>query len=741
MFSIPQTAFFLLFFSLLFLLLVFGETTYGIPLLGALVLLCLVSIRWTKLQVKKSSVLPLLFFGGYTVWSAVSLLQTVSVPLTLSALMFTASSFVLFFFVTNRNTQILPSSMLLLGSCILAAVFSVLTFIYTLFPGASQFLPSVTLLTAYYGHNQAALLFLMTIPLLWVFAEQKKSFFARYGLLLVIAGLFLSFARAAIVLGAVEILLLWRTTQDVKLRRLGRVLSLSAFLVVSIVVLLSAFAGKNAESCPFPVYQQQLCKPVHTELRPAYWMQAIEAWQEKPISGWGGGTFSIISAALQKVPGHYTGYAHNEFLQAFAEYGVLGGALFLGFCLSLLVHAVRQFQSTSEQRLHQRKQFALALGICFAIALALIDFSWHMIGLWLFFLVLVGSWLSESHNDHGDEIPTLLRATTKLLRVEVVLVSTAVIVWSLAFIASTVLWQKAAYEQSIQLFPFAYWRVEDVLRSDAKVRPETRSWLLSLYGHHYRMWLAAAEQSGEKEKAELYQKAIQLDPLSQQRRLMYLQAEYDAKNWDAFMMALQEWYELQLSGELKDIEYEEHGKVAQLAIQAAHHVYVTDRYRGVQLYILGYQIQPGQFGVTDLVLFSDIERIPIDQLIPLLDTVNFVDVWKYSTVIADRLAGELTTALAQGKSEQSVRLTQLMLKFDERTWYLEEIITKEWYRRAARPETYQPNPLHIAVVESYMRSIAVWEAYTKLLFNPGVKSEVSAEWQRWQTEQAVSSQE
>ena len=96
------------------------------------------------------------------------------------------------------------------------------------------------------------------------------------------------------------------------------------------------------------------------------WNAALAMFQERPLTGWGGGTYQFVYAPFQRAQDRTIistnnadgGNAHSEYLGPLAEQGVLGLVFvlgLLGFCLHLGFRV--------QNGLHDPEQRALAMGI------------------------------------------------------------------------------------------------------------------------------------------------------------------------------------------------------------------------------------------------------------------------------------------------------------------------------------------------------------------------------------------
>lgn len=97
-------------------------------------------------------------------------------------------------------------------------------------------------------------------------------------------------------------------------------------------------------------------------IRIAMWKEALKAWSEKPLSGYGAGNYRIYSDKITKK--HYTSnvffrHAHNDFVEVLFESGPFAFIAYLGLFIAALWFSIRTlFQRTYSK---ERKFVALVL--------------------------------------------------------------------------------------------------------------------------------------------------------------------------------------------------------------------------------------------------------------------------------------------------------------------------------------------------------------------------------------------
>ena len=203
------------------------------------------------------------------------------------------------------------------------SVSCLVSFALLFFPDFARILPLMNLLYPTYGHNHIVDLLLFGIPIglyRYVETKDKKILFL---LILFFVTLIFSFARGAIALVGVFVLLFARRNKSYR----KPLLLLFGFIVVLLIGV--SMVGK-LDIPMFGNYKISITKPrLLQDGRFEYWRQALVATRERPWFGFGPGTFSLESRRLQARPGSYSWFAHSFPLEILVETGVVGFVLFV----------------------------------------------------------------------------------------------------------------------------------------------------------------------------------------------------------------------------------------------------------------------------------------------------------------------------------------------------------------------------------------------------------------------------
>jgi O-Antigen ligase len=185
-----------------------------------------------------------------------------------------------------------------------------------------------------------------------------------------------------------------------RVRGIGRLLVLLAALVLVLGVIAVALSGRGltgtishawsgftategtSDSSPSRLLS------VDSENRWVWWKEAVGAFSDRPIEGWGGGSFAAVHL-LYRDNTLSTTQAHSVPLQLLAETGIVGAALAIGafgLLLAVALAAVRRLPNGRERLLAA----ALLAGACTYALHSTYDWDWAIPGVTLPALVFLG---------------------------------------------------------------------------------------------------------------------------------------------------------------------------------------------------------------------------------------------------------------------------------------------------------------------------------------------------------------
>lgn len=239
----------------------------------------------------------------------------------------------------------------------LLLVAAMLAFIGIVFFLFSQNFTYLRLSSTFYNHNGfSGFLIVPTLLSLWLFWREKEwghilTFFLA---VLFVTALILTFSRGGMLSLAIAILIyLCIITRAIGFRK-DFFKKLGALLIVLLFSAAFAYAifwfkgiqagGDNVDK----VSQQTINAPYEVQdpedsaivARVHYMSAAYRAFVEKPITGFGWGSYGAKARQLQTDFRFFSIDPHNLYLRVLAETGLIGGILFAVFIISILVSGV-----------------------------------------------------------------------------------------------------------------------------------------------------------------------------------------------------------------------------------------------------------------------------------------------------------------------------------------------------------------------------------------------------------------
>ncbi len=286
---------------------------------------------------------------------------------------------------------------ILLWPVFFAGVSLSLLSLFFLLPFMSEPSSSMNLFYISHGHNHLAeYLPFVLLPSLSLFLMSKGKKRRLFGFLLSFFFLImiLTFSRTTFLFFPLIIFLLIRHLGFKRLKDKKVTFALTLIPILLLLALFyfswTSFGQTLLENHPENFFTKILIKPIAYEGRFNYWRQAWQGFLQKPIFGWGWGTFRLVSTRFQRVPDTYSWYTHNFYLQTLVETGIFGFLALIAFLVKALQKALL---------LIRKQKNPLLIGLFWALILSacqsFLDFGWQFPAIALTFLVFLGGLTNE----------------------------------------------------------------------------------------------------------------------------------------------------------------------------------------------------------------------------------------------------------------------------------------------------------------------------------------------------------
>jgi len=289
-----------------------------------------------------------------------------------------------------------------------------------------------------YWPNAAAEFLLLAWPIVLLQSQHRRFVLPRTPLLravaakvfpliptgLVLGCLLLTFSRGGIIsfIGQVvllTLLLFFRKGTEHRLRM--HLLKIGASLAIGLLI----FTGVNALRAPFHPVESVERKVTFTAAegsssvseRASFWKQAMDMTLERPLFGWGPGSFRFVQPHLQESVLATSDHPHNIFLKFSAERGVVGALLSLSLLfliftggMHLTLRGKRLSANFDHTRFGSPLLFTALAGV---VAHNLIDFNLQFVGIALPFTLCLGF---LARGEEGKHVPVVKKKYRVLFR-------------------------------------------------------------------------------------------------------------------------------------------------------------------------------------------------------------------------------------------------------------------------------------------------------------------------------------
>ncbi len=529
MLSLKQAIFILVFSILFLLLLLLGESHLGWYVMGVTTFLFLFfsqELQWDKVQDHTGVLLIWLLF---LISILVSLFNAFSIPLALSGMIFYFFSFIWFLFFLLIKRDFLPRFLIIQIVMLIGLVFCGLTLTFFLFPSLTTHLPGMNLFHARYGHNHFAAYLLLLIPLTWWIAIQYQKWF-QYAEFIIIIPIFLTcvlcitFGRTAIIIGIFQLFtILFLFKKHIPYVKIIFIFSLFASLVIMSSIAFFALHPKLKNTCPFPQFEKQLCKPLESENRPLYFQQALHILKKHPLTGIGIGNYSIGSQMFYQTPHVFTRYAHNAFLHIFAEIGIFGGVVFAILMLTFMYESTKNVKKNTSPTL---KKFLLIALISMYVNV-LLDFDWSFLGILCSSLLFVTLLIRKEKRSNS-----LLTKKRNIYKPIYYINSFFLLAFTLVYLITEILIWQGKSQKAFSLFPYFSWQSSLYSKNSTLTEKQKRK-LLAIYKHHVEVLqnLLNEDFLSKKEKQTLRKKILNLDPWKTKLAVEFVEILLDEKQY------------------------------------------------------------------------------------------------------------------------------------------------------------------------------------------------------------------
>ena len=269
--------------------------------------------------------------------------------------------------------------------------------LWYLLPFAAKLSGSMNLIYIQYGHNHLAeYLPFVLLPSISLFLKGNHKERLIFGILAIFffSIMLLTFSRTTFLFFPVVIFLLIRQL-EIKNQTGKKLTMILACLSIILLLVLFYFSWTNfgqqiLKSHPENFFAKKLIKPIAYEGRFNYWREAWLGFLQKPLTGWGWGTFRLVSLRFQSLPATFSWYTHNFYLQTLVEIGIFGFLALMAFLIKALQKAFL---------IVKKQKDPILIGLFWALVLSacqsIFDFGWEFPAITLTFLVFLGGLNNE----------------------------------------------------------------------------------------------------------------------------------------------------------------------------------------------------------------------------------------------------------------------------------------------------------------------------------------------------------
>lgn len=472
---------------------------------GAMCVLLLWNKKNFNAKLPQGSQAPVAMLALYLIAIVFSLFFTHSIALSTYFIFVQLFVVAVFLFFLMIRESYLPFSLLLQGLTVIPAALSIVSFFCFFVPGLGSLLPPANVLYPTYGHNHLNAILLLLYPVVWLQAVRTRSVYAWSLVGIYTAGFIISFGRTALLLALMQLFglgvyfsLYAKQKLSIKLFILILAVIMSCLATFTVLVLPATNTIgvlKQSHLCSGQVpqkIQQLICKDMLLENRLQYWRQAVRAFLDYPLTGYGPGTFGLISAKYRQTPQLKTLYAHNGFLEIFSQSGMAAGLAWSAFWSTVIGYGAQTIRRQKDMIIKEQKS-ALLLGVLGIVLNCFFDYDWQLVPTVTMSIVCAALVFKDTHAGEAKQPHYLIEK-----------VFTSLLFIALTYIVLTLSASALAYfgfvKQSFSINPYSQISRDRFFESP-HIPEKDKKWLAQVYRFHTEEYALFDKQTWGKEVA------------------------------------------------------------------------------------------------------------------------------------------------------------------------------------------------------------------------------------------------
>lgn len=346
-----------------------------------------ISLRKVPAELRLEKKDPLIFLAIIILWSGISFIWSIHYVRTLIEFLQLTLAAVVLYISSRLDEEGRGKTISVVGLVSsLIALLGILEYI---------FVKTGRITSTFVNPNPFGTYLLILFLFYWGYSLREKKLFLNIISVVYLVALFLTGSRGAYLslIVAIPFLFIGLSKSGIKKSFLKSVLIFSGSLAITWLVMYIAPIVQESLGLDISLLDSLLRSGSlenSSTGRFEFWKTAIRIFAERPLTGFGLGTFFQSYFIGYGGNQWYSRFAHNHYLQILAELGIVGLILFLAFILSSLLAFWRIYRS----REYPPYFIGIAAAFIGFLAHIFIEFSWNFPGVTVTMFWLLGMGLS-----------------------------------------------------------------------------------------------------------------------------------------------------------------------------------------------------------------------------------------------------------------------------------------------------------------------------------------------------------